>query len=62
MYHSHRETRRMANEIVTQNRKIDSLETSIRRLKNDTAYIERFAREKLGMAKKDEKVYKFIEE
>jgi cell division protein FtsB len=30
-------------------------------LTNDTAYIARIAREKLGMAKPDEKVFKFVE-
>jgi cell division protein FtsB len=34
----------------------------IKKLKTDTAYIEKIAREKLGMAGKTEKVYKFIEE
>jgi cell division protein FtsB len=38
---------------------IDSLNTIIARLKNDTAYIERRAREGLGMARKGEKIYKF---
>jgi cell division protein FtsB len=41
---------------------VDSLEREISRLRSDTAYIERVAREKLGMARRDEKVYKFIEE
>jgi cell division protein FtsB len=40
----------------------DSLKTVVKMLKNDTNYIERVAREKLGMAKKNEKVYKFIDE
>ncbi len=41
---------------------VDSLEQEIVRLRNDTAYIERMAREKLGMARRDEKVYKFVKE
>jgi cell division protein FtsB len=40
---------------------IDSLRLEITRLKSDTAYIERIAREKLGMARQNEKVYKFVE-
>lgn len=40
----------------------DSLQTTAKKLKNDTAYIEKTAREKLGMAKKNEKVYKFVDE
>ena len=41
------------------NATIDSLNNDIGRKKSDTAYIERIAREKLGMAKKTEKIYKF---
>jgi len=41
---------------------MDSLSVQNQRLKSDTAYMEKIAREKLGMARKDEKVYKFIEE
>ena len=40
---------------------IDSLKIVIERLQTDTVYIERVAREKLGMAKKNERVYKFSE-
>ncbi len=40
----------------------DSLAAQNSRLKSDTAYIEKIAREKLGMARKDEKVYKFVPE
>jgi cell division protein FtsB len=40
---------------------IDSLEREIVRLRTDTAFIERTAREKLGMVRRDEKVYKFVE-
>jgi cell division protein FtsB len=62
LYRSHRETKKMKKEIAALNKTIDSLENTIEKLKNDTAFIERIAREKLGMAKKGEKVYKFIEE
>lgn len=49
----------MKHEIEELNASIDSLKNTIEMLRNDTAYIERIAREKLGMAGKDEKVYKF---
>jgi cell division protein FtsB len=51
-----------AKEVAEAQMKIDSLKAEIERLKNDTAYIERIAREKLGMAKKDEVIFKFVEE
>jgi cell division protein FtsB len=51
-----------AKEVAEAQAKIDSLKAEIERLKNDTAYIERIAREKLGMAKKDEVIFKFVEE
>lgn len=62
LYRSHRTARRMTEEIKELNTTIDSLKNTIEKLKNDTSYIERIAREKLGMAKKDEKVYKIVEE
>lgn len=40
-------------------RKAD-LEIEKRRLEKDTAYIERVARKELGMAKPDEKVFRFV--
>jgi cell division protein FtsB len=39
----------------------DSLRQEIKRLQSDTAYIERIAREKLGMAGKGETVYRFVD-
>jgi cell division protein FtsB len=47
--------------IETARRTVDSLRLEIKRLTSDTACIERIAREKLGMARQNEKVYKFIE-
>lgn len=47
--------------IAAYRRTVDSLQNEIRKLTNDTAYIERMAREKLGMARRNETVYKFIE-
>ncbi len=47
--------------IESDRRIIDSLRHEIKRLTSDTSYIERIAREKFGMARPNEKVYKFIE-
>ena len=41
---------------------VDSLRSQNAKLKSDTSYIERIGREKLGMARKDETVYKFIKD
>ncbi len=62
IYRFHLEKRKLSEEIIRRNETIDSLKITIRKLERDTAYIEKIAREKLGMAKKGEKVYKFIEE
>jgi cell division protein FtsB len=56
-----RELRQKNEEIAAKTREIDSLRHEIGLLTSDTAYIERIAREKLGMARKNETVYKFIE-
>ena len=55
------EQRHKSAEIRTLRHTIDSLKQEIVKLTSDTTYIERIAREKLGMAKKNEKVYKFVE-
>lgn len=39
---------------------VDSLKVVVNKLSRDTTYIERIAREKLGMAKPTERVYKFV--
>ena len=54
-------TRRLENDIELQKAKGDSLFNSRDRLLSDTTYIEKIAREKLGMAKEDETVYRFID-
>jgi cell division protein FtsL len=56
------DVKRKEREIQKGHREIDSLTLEQKRLKTDTGYIEKIAREKLGMAGKNEKVYKFIEE
>jgi cell division protein FtsL len=62
IYKASNENRSLAEQINESRRTIDSLENEIERLKNDTSYIEKIAREKLGMARRNEKIYKFIEE
>jgi cell division protein FtsL len=61
IYYLYREEKAKSAEIRQSRRTIDSLRQEIASLTNDTAYIERIAREKLGMARPDEKIYKFIE-
>ena len=61
VYLIHREMHRKQLEIDSKARTIDSLKREIERLNSDTAYIERIAREKLGMARPGEKVFKFVE-
>ncbi len=61
-YRTRRQLRQLENEIVRSRRAVDSLTLEIERLRNDTTYIERIARERFGMARRDEKMYKFIEE
>lgn len=62
MYKTRRRMKGMEQELRKSQETIDSLNAEISRLQNDTDYIEDIAREKLGMAKKNEKMYKFIEE
>ena len=59
MYRLHREVGTSESAVRKADITIDSLNNDIIRKKSDTAYIERLAREKLGMAKKTEKIYKF---
>ncbi|MGA2505878.1 MAG: septum formation initiator family protein [Chitinispirillaceae bacterium] len=61
IYYLFRQQRERAAEIRNNRRIIDSLQREIKKLTNDTAYIERMAREKLGMARQNESVYKFVE-
>ena len=61
-YRTWRQIGDLQKEIVQSHKTIDSLTVEIDRLKNDTAHIERIAREKYGMARENEKMYKFFEE
>ena len=62
LYKLHLQDLRMEEEILELNMKKDSLEIVIEKLNIDTLYLEKIAREKLGMAGKDEKVFKFIDD
>ncbi|MDR2577949.1 MAG: septum formation initiator family protein [Chitinispirillales bacterium] len=62
MYRLHREEKSRIREVAAARAEIDSLKAEIERLRNDTAYIERVARERLGMARKGEMIFKFVEE
>ena len=62
LYKNHTRFIGQTEELVKSHKTIDSLKAEISHLQNDTDYIEKIAREKLGMAKKNEKVYKFITE
>jgi cell division protein FtsB len=61
LYATHLNLKKKQQEVERKRREIDSLIIETKKLKNDTAYMEKIAREKLGMAKKNEKVFKFIE-
>lgn len=61
IYKGYKLSKQLDLQIQTAYKTIDSLKTEIYKLEHDTAYIERIARERLGMAKKNELVYKFVE-
>jgi cell division protein FtsB len=58
---SHTATIKQERELKELHAEIDSLAREAKKLERDTAHIEKIAREKLGMAGKKEKVFKFIE-
>jgi cell division protein FtsB len=62
IYRSHLHVNRLEEELGRLNTAVESLGTEIERLKHDTLYIEKTAREKLGMAGDGERIYKFIEQ
>jgi cell division protein FtsB len=62
LYGPYTEVRHLENDLRQAKAAIDSLNREIHSLKTDTAYMERIARERLGMARKDEKIYKFVGE
>lgn len=62
LYQNHRQYKKLTQELIDARNTIDSLKIEVKRLRNDTDYIEKIAREKLGMAGKNEKIVKFVEE
>jgi len=61
IYRAYRQDRELTRKIETARAEADSLKAEIERLKTDTAHIEGIAREKLGMARKGEKIIKFVD-
>jgi len=61
-YRTWKRIARLDRKLADSHRIADSLAIEVNRLKNDTTYMERIAREKYGMARENEQMYKFIEE
>jgi len=61
LYKNHQRYKAQEEQILRSHQVIDSLKTELKRLHNDTVYIEKIARERLGMAKKNEMIYKFVD-
>lgn len=61
VYVLNEENKRIAGMIDKLSRDNNELEAKIELLKKDPDYVEKVAREELGMIKKNEKVYKFKE-
>lgn len=61
VYVLNEENKRIAGMIDKLSRDNNNLEAKIELLKKDPDYVEKVAREELGMIKKNEKVYKFKE-
>jgi cell division protein FtsB len=57
VYRLNRRDKALAAEITAARAQIDSLEAEVERLRSDTAYITKIARESLGMARPGEKIY-----
>lgn len=53
---------RVHEELYHERRMGDSLQREIAHLKNDTLAVEKLARERFGMARPGERVYKIVEE
>ena len=61
VYRLHRLDRARTAEIAAARAEIDSLHSEIERLKSDTSYIVKIARERHGMALPGEKVIKIVD-
>jgi cell division protein FtsB len=62
MYQSFLDVKKKEHTLTRIHQEADTIRVQNKKLEKDTAYMEKIAREKLGMARKDEKVYKFIGE
>lgn len=62
IYQSFLDVKTKEHKLTRMRQEADTIRVQNKKLEKDTAYMEKIAREKLGMARKDEKVYKFIEE
>ena len=62
LYRVHLKVKTQQKELIQLHEKVDSLSHQVESLLHDTLYMEKIAREKLGMAKKNETVYKFIQD
>lgn len=54
--------RGLQDQIIDLQRSNAQLSSEVRRLKEDTDYVEKIARQKMGLTKKDEIIYKIREE
>jgi len=61
IYRAYKQDRELTRKIEAARAEADSLKAEIEMLKSDTAHIEGIAREKLGMARKGEKIIRFTE-
>jgi len=61
LYDSYREKQDLIRKIDEETKRKSRLDSIKYKLENDPEYIEKIAREKYNMKKKDEKVYKVIE-
>ena len=61
MWHKQAEIRQLAAEITTIEQENKRLEGKIDRLQNDMHYIEKIAREELGLVRPGELVFEFVE-
>jgi cell division protein FtsB len=62
LYRGHLNIKSQQQALIQLHGKVDSLNRQIDLLQHDTLYVEKIAREELGMAGKNETVYKFIKE
>ena len=62
LYRGHLNIKNQQQTLIQLHGKVDSLNRQIDLLQHDTSYMEKIAREELGMAGKNETVYKFIKE